>query len=148
MKHLLNSLALVLVGVLTVPIALAQEKLGPVLDRNPTKLDRDDVRLLLAGTKIVFTSTNPFVNAYVENNWDLGADGSISALQMRHAGPIRGTGKWHVRDDGKWCIDIDWPRANQSVCYWFFKVGDEYWTASSDRDRDAVAIRRKITRRS
>lgn len=42
-----------------------------------------------------------------------------------------GNGKWHIGDDGSYCVTIEWRLRTEQWCRYLFKLGDKYYGVKS-----------------
>jgi len=113
----------------TAPAALVVRDLEPL---QPHTLSRDELQQLLSGAAI--RRTNEKGNS---QGWTNGTDGAFVVSSDNRATTGRAStapGKWHLSDDGRYCVLIDWKRAEtEEWCRLVIKTSDGYYTAKSDR---------------
>lgn len=69
--------------------------------------------------------------------WSNDADGTFIVSSDNRATSGRDStaqGKWHLSDDGRYCVLIDWKRVNtEEWCRFVIKTLDGYYTTKSDK---------------
>ncbi|MEO8015045.1 hypothetical protein [Polaromonas sp.] len=98
----------------------------------PHILSKDELQQLLPGAAI--RRINEKGNTHA---WTNDTDGSFVVSSDNRSTTGRNAtarGKWHLSDDGRYCILIDWNRAdNEEWCRLIIKTSDGYYTTKSDR---------------
>jgi hypothetical protein len=131
---------------LLVPLALAagaaqaqdepQMVLRDLESKSPKKLSKEEVTALMTGAKMSRISGRGNVH-----NWSNDADGSfVVSSDNRGAGAVRASGrpttssgKWHISDDGRYCILIDWKGVpTEEWCRFIIQTSDGYYGTRSD----------------
>ena len=123
-------------------IAGAQSVLAELQDAGAKKVERAELMLLLADASLSGTS---FAGSEVQLNYR--ADGTFSGNAYRTLGGTTGLfGTWTVDETGKLCADITIAASNRkdTQCVFIFKVGEQYFAATSDSDRNAQVRKRTI----
>jgi len=81
--------------------------------------------------------------------WTNGADGSFVASSDNRATSGRAStapGKWHITDDGRYCVLIEWKHTDaEEWCRAVIKTSDGYYAAKSDRLGTEKVYRLEIT---
>lgn len=124
--------------------AMAQEGPQVVRDLNPMtprKLAKEDLQQLMPGAKLsrVATSGNTHIwtndpdGTFIVSSDNRNTPGGNSLTGAR-ASTTRG--KWHVSDDGRYCVLIDWKSTpTEEWCRYFFVVPDgSYYATKSDQN--------------
>ena len=97
---------------------------------SPTTLTRETLVELLPGAKISRTFENG--NFHV---WFNDPDGTFVVASDRRGvggGAGTGNGKWHISEDGRYCILIEWPRGYaEDWCRFVVKTNQGYYTTRS-----------------
>jgi len=135
MKTLLPWIALGTVAFATCLPAMAQSPelvLRDLESKSPKKLNKDEVTQLMTGAKILRVS--PTGNVV---QWANESGGSfIASSENRDRAAAKATtanGKWHISDDGRYCVLIEWKRnPTEEWCRLVFETSDGYYTARSD----------------
>lgn len=130
MKTIAASVVLVL---LAIAQAHAQQTLGEVIDKGGQKLSKDELASLLPGTK--HTSKTDLLGT---RTWTHNADGKLSAISVGgpfNQRPVRGEGTWNVIDPGRYCFTIEWPRSTEKRCMFVYRLGDAYFGVGNDADK-------------
>ncbi|MEQ1685599.1 MAG: DUF995 domain-containing protein [Burkholderiaceae bacterium] len=96
-------------------------------------LSKDELTQLLPGAKM-----SRFTGKGNTNAWKNDADGSfiISSDNRDRAGfNSTARGKWHISEDGRYCVLIEW-RVNptEEWCRYVVKAGADYYTTRSDKN--------------
>jgi len=112
--------------------AVAQE--APVLRDlealSPLQLTKAELGELLPGAKMLRVIANG--NTHI---WTNDLDGTFIVSSDNRATNYRsatGRGKWHVSDDGRYCILIEWRASSEEWCRFLLKTSDgNYYTARS-----------------
>lgn len=69
--------------------------------------------------------------------WKNDADGTFIISSDNR--DVQGTsstaqGKWHISDDGRYCVLIEWKRnPNEEWCRFILKAGNDYYSTRSDK---------------
>lgn len=96
-------------------------------------LTKDELTALLPRAKMSRTSGRG--NTHF---WKNESDGSfIISSDNRHTGggrPTTAQGKWHIADDGRYCVLIDWKTiATEEWCRYIVKSGADHYGTKSDK---------------
>jgi hypothetical protein len=118
------------------PLASAQvSTYADVKAGKGAQLSARELRELMPGAKVV--SRTP---AGSTRYWQNRPDGTFSATSDgrgvsggRNA-YASAEGTWQVTDNGRWCVKIPWPRAQDDWCRYMFKLGDKYYAVSTLSD--------------
>lgn len=105
---------------------------------SPKKLSKDELTALLTGAKMGRVSGTGNVQ-----NWSNDSDGNfVISTDNRGAGatgamgvgrPSTATGKWHISDDGRYCVLINWKSApTEEWCRYVLQTSDGYYAVRSD----------------
>ncbi|WP_077001458.1 DUF995 domain-containing protein [Variovorax sp. KK3] len=104
--------------------------------KNPRKLSKDEATSLLTGAKMSRVSGRGNVHS-----WSNDAGGSfVISSDNRGAGataavgrPTTSPGKWHISDDGRYCVLIEWRGVpTEEWCRFILETTDGYYTVRSD----------------
>ncbi|MDM0039653.1 DUF995 domain-containing protein [Variovorax sp. J22G21] len=104
--------------------------------KNPKKLSKQEATELLTGAKMSRVSGRGNVHY-----WSNDADGSfVVSSDNRGAGavgaagrPSTAPGKWHISDDGRYCVLIDWKGVpTEEWCRFILQTTDGYYGVRSD----------------
>lgn len=128
-----------LLGALSMPLH-AQESQLTLRDlegKSPKKLSKEELAALMTGAKMSRVSGRG--NAH---RWTNETDGSfIISSDNRGAGgagstggrPSTAPGKWHISDDGRYCIFIDWRGVPaEEWCRFIIQTSEGYYGVRSD----------------
>lgn len=119
--------------------AASAQTVGELLDKGGQKLDAAAARALVPG--VVFTGTNA---AGFTGRTEFKPDGTVAASGTRGSVSNSGSGTWAVDDSGKVCSKIQWNGGGTGgACNFWFKQGEDYYTAQSD-SRDQAAVKRDV----
>src|SRR5574338_631757 len=110
-------------------------------DSHPRKLAKEDLQQLMPGAKLsrVAASGNTHIltndpdGTFIVSSDNRNTPGGNSLTGAR-ASTTRG--KWHVSDDGRYCVLIDWKSTpTEEWCRYFFVVPDgSYYATKSDQN--------------
>jgi len=117
------------------------QTVGEILDKGGQKLDAAAARAIVPG--VTFTGTNA---AGFVGKTEFKADGTVAASGTRPSDnrSNSGSGTWSVDDSGKVCSKIQWNGGGTGgACNYWFKQGEDYYTAQSDA-RDQAAVKRAV----
>ena len=130
------SLLPVLLG-FALPAAHAQDMvLRDLESKSPRKLSKDEATALLTGAKMSRTSGRGNVH-----HWSNDTGGSfVVSSDNRGAGavgasgrPTTAPGKWHISDDGRYCVFIEWRGVpTEEWCRFILQTTDGYYAVRSD----------------
>jgi Protein of unknown function (DUF995) len=121
-------------------IAAAQGQeptLRDIESKSPRKLTKDEVSALMTGARIVRITargnrhdwTNEKSGSFVASSDNRGA----GALVHSQGRPSTAQGKWHLSDDGRYCVLIEWRGAgNEEWCRYVLITSDGYYWVRSD----------------
>jgi hypothetical protein len=123
--------------------AHAQYKLSEILDKGGKRLSGEEVRALLVGATVTGALSN---GAQFESHYT--ADGKVAGTVASMQGMSSTVGTWIVGEKGDLCADVTVTRsgAQLKACSFYFKAGDEYFSSTSDSDRNATAAKRNVRR--
>ncbi|CAN5306203.1 hypothetical protein BH10PSE16_BH10PSE16_01970 [soil metagenome] len=100
--------------------------------RQPHILSKDELQQLLPGATMRRVTDKGNTHA-----WSNDADGTFIVSSDNRATSGRDStaqGKWHLSDDGRYCVLIDWKRVNtEEWCRFVIKTLDGYYTTKSDK---------------
>ncbi len=135
-KFRLTSGALAFLATMLATGANAQSNLGELLDKGGKKLLKAD-----------YIALAPFRVKYVwfqgggEGDLVYAANGTLTGSEYHYPSRSESTavGTWEVDDSGKWCIkkNLEAWNSKTDVCWYSFRLGDEYFGTLSDTDRNA-----------
>jgi hypothetical protein len=129
---------LVLAGVLVAP-ALAQDSQPTLRDlegKSLRKLGKDEVTQLLTGSQMSRISgrgnrniwTNEKDGAFVASS-----ENTQGVVGGRSGTPTTARGKWHISDDGRYCVLIEWRNLpTEEWCRYVFETSEGHYMARSD----------------
>ena len=124
-------------------LALAQEssqsKLRDILGKGARQLSADEVQQLLPEAKVMSVGARGVTRRW-KNNADgkfvaSGYDPTTTTPRMQN---FQGQGSWHIGDNGKYCVMLEWPRTTEQWCRILFKLDDKYYAVKSADDENAV----------
>jgi Protein of unknown function (DUF995) len=105
--------------------------------KGPRKLSKDEVTQLMPGAKMARISdrgnqhywTNDVGGSFVASSDNRGA-GAVMQGQGR---PSTAPGKWHISDDGRYCVLIEWKGVpTEEWCRFVLTTSDGYYMVRSD----------------
>jgi hypothetical protein len=120
--------------------ALAQEAQLTLRDlegKSPRKLSKDELTQLLTGAQMSRVSgrgnrhywSNDKDGSFIASSDNTGAGGATG----RSGRPTTAPGKWHISDDGRYCILIEWRSVPaEEWCRFVLHTSDGYYMTRSD----------------
>lgn len=106
-------------------------------------LAKDELLQLLPGAKMSRVSARG--NTHY---WQNDADGTFiisSDNKDRGKGSSTARGKWHISDDGRYCVLIEWKTVdNEEWCRYIVRAGDVYYGTKSDKTGTEKVYRLEI----
>jgi Protein of unknown function (DUF995) len=105
--------------------------------KSPRKLNKDEVTALMTGAKISRISprgsqnfwTNDVGGSFVASSDNRGA----GAMAQSAGRPAQAPGKWHISEDGRYCILIEWKSVgNEEWCRYVLATSDGHYLIRSD----------------
>lgn len=123
--------------------AHAQYRLSEILDKGGKRLSGEEVRALLVGATVTGTALN---GAQFESHYT--ADGKMAGTVASMQGMSGTVGAWNIGEKGDLCTEFTVTRSGAQFkgCMFYFKAGDEYFSSTSDGDRNANAAKRNVRR--
>lgn len=116
--------------------ASAQSNVGDLLDKGAKKLIKDD-----------YMAMAPFRVKYLwpqgggEGDLVYEANGTLSGSEYHYSSRSESpaTGTWQADENGKWCMKKHMAvwKSNTDMCWYTWKLGDDYYGSASDSDRNA-----------
>ncbi len=108
-------------------------------------LTKEELGQLLPGAKMAR------LNAKGETQiWNNDPSGSfIASSDNRASGGRNSTapGKWHISDDGRYCVLIEWKTFGaEEWCRYIVKAGSDYYTTKSDKTLTERVYRLEISK--
>lgn len=135
-KSRLTAGALAFLATMLATVANAQSNLGELLDKGGNKLLKAD-----------YTALAPFRLKYKwlqgggEGDLVFAANGTLTGSEYHYPSRSESTavGTWTVDDSGRWCIkkNLETWNTKTDMCWYSFRLGDEYFGALSETDRNA-----------
>jgi hypothetical protein len=111
------------------------QTLRDIEDKKPRTLAKDEVTALLPGAKMSrLTPTGS------RHDWANDADGSLvastdnrgNANPMAAGRTVTARGKWHISDDGRYCVLIEWKGVPaEEWCRYVLETSEGYYMARS-----------------
>jgi len=104
---------------------------GPAVVRDlqslsPSTLTREELQQLLPGARLSRVSANGS-----NQSWSNDSDGTMvvhSDNRMFSSGRSSTSSKWHISDDGRYCVLIPWKQVNpEEWCRFVIKTSDGYY---------------------
>jgi len=126
---------------------LAQEAavLGDLDSSGRVTLTRDELSQLLPGAKMSRVTSKG--NTHF---WTNDADGTFvisSDNRDRGKGSSARHGKWHISDDGRYCVLIEWKTVDtEEWCRYIVRSGGVYYGTKSDKTRTEKVYRLEISK--
>jgi hypothetical protein len=121
------------------------------LDRkDPKRLSIEEVKQLLPGAKMRRVTPRGWVNT-----WTNEPDGQFVASAFnpnpgvsRSTGGSSSKGKWHISDDGRYCVLIEWVGnyPTEEWCRYVLQTSDGYYLTRSDQVKTEKVYKMEITK--
>jgi Protein of unknown function (DUF995) len=132
------SLFALLIGVAMGAVAQPQElTLRDLEGKSPRKLSKDEVTQLMTGAKVARISARGN-----QHYWSNGSDGKfVASSDNMGAGAItrgqgnvsQALGKWHISDDGRYCVLIEWKAVpTEEWCRYVLDTSEGHYMVKSD----------------
>lgn len=85
-----------------------------------------------------------------KQNWKNDADGTF-IIRSDNRGLLTASsdayGKWHISDDGRYCVLIEWKRnPTEEWCRFIVKAGDAYYATKSDKHNTEKVYKLEISK--
>ena len=113
-------------------LAGAQEVLRDLDAQGRVTLTKDELNQLLPNAKMSRTTAKGNTNF-----WSNDPSGSfVISSDNKDRGGAHSTarGKWHISDDGRYCVLIEWKSVpTEEWCRYIVKSGAEYYATRSDK---------------
>lgn len=115
----------------------AQLTLRDLEGKSPRKLSKDEVTALIPGAKMSRISvrgnqhywTNDAGGSFVASSDNMGG----GAVVRGQGKPSTARGKWHISDDGRYCVLIEWTGVpTEEWCRFVLQTSDGYYMTKSD----------------
>jgi hypothetical protein len=125
--------AAALAGAQTAPLTLRD-----IADKNPRTLSKDELTQLLPGAKMSRVSasgnnirwSNDSGGSFVASSDNMGGGGTV----IGGGRPSTASGKWHISDDGRYCVLIEWRGVpTEEWCRYVLETTDGYYMAKSTK---------------
>jgi len=138
--HLVNVIALSLVFFSQAAMPQQAQVLRDLDPMNPKKLTKEELQQLMPGAKM--SRLAPSGNTHI---WTNEPDGtfivSSDNRNLPGGGNVMGarasttSGKWHISDDGRYCVLIEWKSVpTEEWCRYFFQTSDGYYATKTDQN--------------
>jgi Protein of unknown function (DUF995) len=147
MSHVTGSIAALSLFALASNHAHAQEAatLRDLDAQGRVTLSKDELTQLLPGAKMTRLTAGGNTQS-----WKNDADGSfVISSDNRDVGGANSTarGKWHISEDGRYCVLIEWRRnPTEEWCRYVVKAGADYYTTKSDKNATEKVYKLAISR--
>jgi len=130
MLNLLRFASLPLILVSTLAQAQTASTLADLDSQNRVTLTRDELGKLMPGA-----SMSRVISNGNRHNWKNDPDGTFiirSDTKAQISSGATAYGKWHISDDGRYCVLIEWKRTDaEEWCRYIVKAGDSYYATKS-----------------
>ena len=127
-----RSLFLASFAIVVSTLATAQEVLRDLDAQGRATLSKDELDQLLPGAKMSRTSARGNTNIW--SNEPGGSFVVSSDNRDRGGMPTTARGKWHISEDGRYCVLIEWKvNPTEEWCRYIVKAGAEYYATRSDK---------------
>ena len=105
--------------------------------KSPRKLSKDEVTQLLTGAKmsrLSVTGSRHFWTNEPGGSFVISSDDMGPGVPERYRGrPSSQAGKWHISDDGRYCVLIEWKAVpTEEWCRFLLQTSDGYYAVRSD----------------
>lgn len=124
--------AAAIVACLLVPFSARADDVATVRDlKNPVALTKAELQQLMPGAKLSRVSGKGS-----NQSWSNDSDGTMvvhSDNRMFSASRSSVSSKWHISDDGRYCILLEWKGAPEEWCRLIIKAGNDYYAATSEK---------------
>lgn len=126
------SMHLILCGLFAASTAFAQEVsvLRDLDSLSPSTLSKADLQDLIPKAKMLRVLANG--NTHI---WTNEPDGTFIVSSDNRATSGRsatGQGKWHITDEGRYCIFVEWRASSEDWCRFVLKTSDgSYYTTKA-----------------
>ena len=133
--------------VLTAVPAYSQSEtmLGDLDSRGRTTLSRDELVLLMPNARM--SKTTDKGNTHLWTNEPGGNFIVSSDNRAARAGVSTAPGKWHVSDEGKYCVVIEWKHTPaEDWCRYIIQSDGKYFAARSDKNLSDKIFRLDIVK--
>jgi hypothetical protein len=105
--------------------------------KSPRRLSADELKQLIPGARMSRIAASGSMHQWSN---DSGGSFVISSDNMGTGTPVRTqgrpsqqNGKWHLSDDGRYCVLIEWKAVpTEEWCRVILQAGDQYYSAKSD----------------
>lgn len=125
--------------------AAAQEVLRDLDAQGRVTLTRDELNQLLPDAKMSRTSGKG--NTHFWSNDSNGSFIISSDNRDRGGRPTTAQGKWHISEDGRYCVLIEWKvNPTEEWCRYIVKAGTEYYATRSDKTGTEKVYRLSISK--
>lgn len=133
-----SGLCALLAGAAVAAVAQPQEMtLRDLEGKSPRRLSKDEVTQLLTGAKMARISgrgnqhywSNDKDGSFVASSDNRGAGASVQGQGRTTNAP----GKWHISDDGRYCVLIEWKSVpTEEWCRFVLDTSDGHYMVKSD----------------
>jgi len=96
---------------------------------SPQLVTKQELDALMPNAKMSRTIANGNLHL-----WKNGTDGTFIVSSDNRATnrvPATGQGKWHIANDGRYCILIQWRTSSEEWCRFILKTTDGYYATKS-----------------
>jgi len=107
-------------------------------------LTKVELEALMPGAKMSRVTEKGSTHA-----WTNDSSGDTSVSNDNRATNSRMTStqaKWHISDDGRYCLRIEWRGAPESSCRFIFKTADGYYGTSALEPETVKALKYSISK--
>ncbi len=130
-------IAVLMAGVFAPVLAQdSQPTLRDLEGKSPRKLNKDEVTLLLTGAQMSRISARGNRNIWTNEKdgaFVASSDNTQGVVGGRSGGPTTARGKWHISDDGRYCVLIEWRGLpTEEWCRYVFETSEGHYMARSD----------------
>jgi hypothetical protein len=118
----------------------AKQTLAELRANGAIPLSKNDLQTFLPGTKLIHLS-----DTGITRRWENSPNGVFVAVaesrqSWASARFANGHGKWHIGDNGTYCVSIEWTRQTEQWCRFVLRQGDKYYGVASLDDPEVKAF--------
>lgn len=144
MKTTSSLRALLLLSLATAALAQENLTLKDLTAQNAKPLTKAELEALMPGAKMSRLTDKGSTQAWSN---DAGGDTTVSNDNRSTNSRMTSTqAKWHISDDGRYCLRIEWRGAPDQSCRFIFKTADGYYGTSALSPATVKALKYSISK--
>lgn len=105
--------------------------------KQPSTLSKDELKQLLPGAKMGRVTTignTQFWSNDPDGTFIISSDNRVPTPGASFSRASTAPGKWHISDDGRYCVLIEWKRVDtEEWCRYIIKTTDGFFATKSDK---------------